>query len=195
MRRPDSAVWWVAGVWTAVALVLLAQDWLMEAAPVAALLSLPLMGILALATLIGSAWTGRWPLLAVSLIGLTGLLFSPLPRWGGALWFRISFERHRPAYDAIVARADHLPIRGKIGDAPYWIEHGPPVRVAFRQPVGVADNWGAVVHDPSGGVATARGWGTAPGDFTVRPDLQELWGGDLLSCSRITGHYYRCWFT
>ena len=53
----------------------------------------------------------------------------------------------------------------------------------------------AVIHDPSDLVASAKGWGERPGDYTAHPDVRDLWGGKLVACSRITGHYFRCDFT
>ncbi|MBB4083107.1 hypothetical protein [Brevundimonas lenta] len=183
---------WVLGA----AALLLGTDWLIEALFIVGSLLQLLWALAGLIVLIVLLLNRGWlPALAL-IVAAVGLVFSPLPQWGGWLWFRISFERNRPIYEQVVARAATLPAEGELDGAGYRIEPGPPVRIAFPQPVGVADNWGAVIHDPSDAVLTARGWGPAGGpDYTVRPDLQELWGGDLLSCTRITGHWHRCWFT
>ncbi len=182
--------------WTAVAsALLLAYAWLFE---VVWVLTIPLYGLW---VLIGAGWLlmllvkGLWRPAVTLLAAAVLLLFSPLPDWGGRLWFWISFKRHEPVYERIVASAAGLPKHGKLEGVRYHIEHGPPVRVAFPQPVGIADNGGAVVHDPTDGVATAQGWVGEAGEFSVRPDLQELWGGDIVDCDRISGHYFRCWFT
>lgn len=188
--------WWICAVWIpAAAITLLASDWLMEANFFLALILTPVMALVGLLAVLSLALTGRWKAAGVLLAAGVVLAVSPLPGWGGRLWFLISFSQHRAAYDAVVAHARELPRSGEHEGVLYRIEPGPPVRIAFPQPVGIADNWGAVVHDPSDEVATARGWRDKGETLTVRPDLQELWGGDIVSCSRITGHYYRCWFT
>ena len=186
----------VSGWITAAMLLQLATDWLYEVVFVfgsmAQLAWFALGGVLAIALLIQRIWRPALVLLAVG----AGLLFSPLPQWGGWLWFRLSFEMHRPSYEAVLEDVATLPDSGEIRSMRYWIERGPPARIAFPQPTGVTDNWSAAVHDPSDAVLTARGWGVGGGgDVTVREDLESLWGGDLLSCTRITGHWHRCWFT
>lgn len=192
--------------WITLALVLAvpaifvtASDWLLEVNP-----ALYFIGVIAtlamlfagLALCLAMMWRRRWLKAATLAVGCALILLAPLPAIGSHLWFRISFEANRAAYEEIVERAHALPQSGMLGDVRYRIERGPPTRIAFPQPVGIADNWGAVIHDPSDAVLTALGWGAGgAGDFTARVDLQRLWGGDLLSCARITGHWHRCWFT
>ncbi|WP_156459697.1 hypothetical protein [Brevundimonas sp. Root1279] len=153
-------------------------------------------GCVGLALLANLLLSGRW-IPTIVLVGAgAALVLAPLPQWGGWLWFRISFESHKAAYAKVVEEAPGLPRQGTAHGVRYLVEPGPPVRVAFPQPVGVADNWSAVIHDPSDAVLTARGWGAGgAGEYTARPYVQELWGGDLLTCTRITGHWHRCWFT
>lgn len=176
-------------------LTLLAGDWLMEVNFLLRIVALPLIGLGGLVVLAALTITKQWKAVGALIAAAIVLIVLPLPSWGGRLWFFISFNQHRQAYDAVVAEANGLPRNGIRYGVSYRIEPGPPLRVAFPQPVGIADNWGAVIHDPSDGVAAAKGWGETNGDYTIRPDLQELWGGDIVGCSRITGHYYRCWFT
>lgn len=129
---------------------------------------------------------------------LTPLAFFVAPAAssiGADLWNKIQFDRSRTAYEGVVARAAALPDSGIVGGRAYRIERGQTTRVAFPLPVGVADNWSAVIHDPSDLVASAKGWGERPGDYTAHPDVRDLWGGKLVACSRITGHYFRCDFT
>lgn len=114
---------------------------------------------------------------------------------GTDLWNQAQFERSKTVYEDVVARAASLPDNGIADGRAYRIERGQTTRVAFTLPVGVADNWSAIVHDPSDLVATAKGWGARPGDYTAHPDVRDLWGGKLVACTGITGHYYRCDFT
>lgn len=196
MKSVSKTAWWLVGTWLALAaLMLLAGDWLMEVNFLLALVARPLVGLIGLGVLAALAFSTQWKPASILIVAAIVLVLLPLPSWGGRLWFFISFNQHRQAYDAVVAEANSLPWDGARHGVAYIIEPGPPIRVAFPQPVGIADNWAAVVHDPSDGVATAAGWGETNGDYTIRPDLQELWGGDIVRCSRITGHYYRCWFT
>lgn len=194
--RALSGDWMLVAAWSAVAVGLVfASDWLFEKIWV---LGLGIQGIWALVgalLCLSLLFTGRWRHAGAVILVAALVIFSPLASWGGQAWFWISFRQHQDVYRGIVARSASLPPEGTFRGVRYRIEPGPPVRIAFPQPVGVADNWGALVHDPSDAVATAKGWGKQPGEYTVRADLQDLWGGDIVSCSRITGHYYRCWFT
>jgi hypothetical protein len=129
---------------------------------------------------------------------LTPLAFFVAPvvsSTGADLWNQAQFDRSRNVYEDVIARASALPDTGVVQEKTYRIERGQTTRVAFPLPVSVADNWSAIVHDPSDLVATARGWGARPGDYTAHPDVRDLWGGKLVACSRITGHYFRCDFT
>ncbi|MGQ3040610.1 MAG: hypothetical protein ACT6TH_03970 [Brevundimonas sp.] len=181
------------------AIFVTASDWLLEVSPAIYLIgmtAMPAMLLVGLVLCLTMIWRRHWLKAAAIALGFALILLAPLPAIGSSLWFRISFQTNRAAYEEVVQRAHALPQSGALGDVRYQIERGPPTRIAFPQPVGIADNWGAVIHDPSDAVLTARGWGAeGAGDFTVRADLQRLWGGDLLSCARITGHWHRCWFT
>lgn len=129
---------------------------------------------------------------------LTPLAFflSPVASSAGAkVWNQSQFQRSEATYEKVVAGAASLPDAGSVGGVSYRIERAAVTRIAFPLPIGVADNWSAVVHDPSDLVATAKGWGARPGDYTAHPDVRSLWGGDLVACTQITGHFYRCDFT
>lgn len=198
MRPADRPTLIILLIWSGLmTLLLLAGDWLIEVAfifgPLLQIFWLMLgLGVLAF-SLIKSGWRGGLAtILAGGLVVATAPFLSAAGGWG---WAWISLRSNKAVYDRVVARAASLPDRGEIDGRRYLIERGPPVRIAFPQPVGIADNWGAVIHDPSGAVATATGWTGKPQRFTVRADIRELWGGDLLACRRITGDYYRCWFT
>jgi len=141
-----------------------------------------------------TAWLTA-PVVAGVAIGLF-LGFSTLVGLGYQAVGYMQFRAARPVYDDVV----HLAEGGSTPAGPYRgvrfdVEPGPPVRVAF--PIdGIGDNWTAVIHDPSDRVASAHGWADGDGvEYTVAPDLQELFGGDLLSCRHLEDHYYRCSFT
>lgn len=181
------------------AIFVTASDWLLEVSPAIyflGMIAMPAMLLFGLVLCLTMIWRRQWLKAAAIALGFALILLAPLPAVGSSLWFRISFETNRAAYEEVVQHAHALPESGSLGDVRYRIERGPPTRITFPQPVGIADNWGAVIYDPSDAVLTARGWRAGgAGDFTVRADLQRLWGGDLLSCARITGHWHRCWFT
>lgn len=104
-----------------------------------------------------------------------------------------------PAYSRIVEAASRLPSKAftEVGDeVMYYVDAGPPVRIAFPKQ-GIIDNWAGIVYDPSDVVAQATGWNFDNGkqSFTAPPDVRSLFGGDLVSCWRLYRHYYSCSFT
>lgn len=197
VRKPSGGEW-LAILWPAGALVLVAcmqaiGDWNVFFLPLI-LGGWLLAGLGVLATLLITRHWRATGLLAI----LTFLAFFLAPiasSLGAGVWNRVQFKRSEAVYAEVVARAADLPDQGQMGTVAYRIERQPITRIAFPLPVGVADNWSAVVYDPSDAVATARGWGERPGDYTARADLRGLWGGSLVSCTPLTGHYFRCDFT
>lgn len=117
---------------------------------------------------------------------------------GDTATFRIRFSTNRATYDRIVAEVERslgsVPPHGERWGIRFQVDAGPPVRVAFRQPGGLLDNWEGVVYDPTGLVSQAQGW-RSPGEFSAPPDIKQLFGGDLVSCRHVEKSYYRCWFT
>jgi hypothetical protein len=197
VRKPTRGEWlailWPVGSLVLAALVPAIGDWNVFFLPLI-LWGWLLVGLGVLAALLISRNWRAAGLLAI-LTFLTFFLAPVVSSLGAGVWNRSQFQRSEAVYADVVARAASLPNEGRIGAVGYRIERGPPTRIAFPLPVGVADNWSAVVHDPSDAVATVRGRGERPGDDTARPDLRALWGGQLVSCTRITGHYFRCDFT
>lgn len=197
VRKPTVGEW-LAILWPVGALVLVGfmpaiGDWNVFFLPLI-LGGWLLAGLCVLAALLISRSWRAAGLLAI----LTFLAFFLAPlvsSLGAGIWNRAQFNRSEAVYAEIVANAARLPSEGRIGTVAYRIERRPITRIAFPLPVGVTDNWSAVIHDPSDAVATARGWGERPGDYTARADLRGLWGGGLVSCTRITGHYFRCDFS
>lgn len=127
--------------------------------------------------------------------------FGPsLVRFGDRDRFRREFDRNLPLYRSIVAdieRRQGDPVGASYQGVRYEVEPGPPLRVAFPLPGGILDNWEGIVYDPSDEISVAH---------EIRPDLSNwdeprfvairLWfGGDLRYAERVSGHFYRCWFT
>ncbi|MEH3159689.1 MAG: hypothetical protein PGN08_12625 [Sphingomonas taxi] len=75
-----------------------------------------------------------------------------------------------------------------------YIDPGPPVRAAF-DPQGLLDNWSGIVFDPSGDVMLAKGFNPITGTFAAPERITKLFGGDLVGCRPLVGHYYVCSFT
>jgi hypothetical protein len=128
-------------------------------------------------------------------------VWSSLVDYGDDLRFRWRFARLEDRYEAIIAE-----VQGKgevdqgwrkVGAIDYIVDAGPPVRVAFRQDGGILDNWEGVVYDPSGSVLLARqfkrDWSNWHDPALLH--VKKLFGGDLVYCRPIKGHFYRCWFT
>lgn len=137
---------------------------------------------------------------SVGFLVVLGALSVPL--WpvadslGGQAWFRINYERNKTAYAAVVADVRTLPPEGEHHGVRYRVEADAPLRIAFPITTSADQReWGAVIYDPTHAVAAARGWDRERGRFTAGADIRHLWGGDLLSCTKITEDYYRCDFT
>ena len=128
---------------------------------------------------------------------------GPLARVSNSLTTRARYWLHHAEYSRIVdsvlayraAKVDSLIEFNRVKR--YYVDPGPPVRLAFIQPGGFLDNWEGVVYDPTGEVQAARGWSYASGEqaFTAPMAVRRLFGGDLVACQRIEGPWYRCWFT
>lgn len=131
------------------------------------------------------------------------LIVSPILAFGGLVivssvsgyivsW--TAFMAKRPAYEAVIASLERGEAPPQSQDLRYMAE-GDPLRVAFLGD-GIADNWSGVVYDPTDQVRAARGWKRGkPGHYTAPPQVREWFGGDLVACSHLAGHFYRCGFT
>ncbi|MFN2565508.1 MAG: hypothetical protein ABR499_10945 [Gemmatimonadaceae bacterium] len=115
--------------------------------------------------------------------------------------FSLRFARLRPEYERIAqalvagdsARAGSVAYHAGID---YDIDPGPPLRVGFPQPgKSFFGDWDAIVYDPSGRVATTRGWLRGePGRLTAAKDVVNIFNENLLECKRLGGAFFRCWF-
>jgi hypothetical protein len=141
----------------------------------------------------------RWLLFAATpvLLIITVGLSSPSFVAGAHLGTLSRLMLNWGHYQAIIAKARldqtaawYQEDRGVI----YCVDVGPPIRVAFN-PGGFLDNWSAIVYDPTGDVRLADGWDPATGAFKAPRRVTKLFNGDLVSCSRLLGDFYRCWFT
>jgi hypothetical protein len=110
----------------------------------------------------------------------------------------LRFLLEQPAYERVVGKVRAGQGLGEdrrlLGEVLVEVDPGPPQRVAFVWD-GLVDNWSGVVWDPTGVVATAKGWGKRPGDYTASPTARVLFGGDLVACRSLGGLYYFCSFT
>ncbi len=111
---------------------------------------------------------------------------------------RYRFDQHFSEYERIVseAKSGTLPTgHGESNGIQYQIDSGSPIRVAFLQPGSILDNWEGIIYDPTGDVLKAKGW-IEPGQGLSAPsEVVRLFGGDLVSCTPLSGNYYRCQFT
>jgi hypothetical protein len=129
------------------------------------------------------------------------LAHGPLYGLGNSWLVDFRFESARPTYERIVADLpDHVTdvqrLTGSTGE--YFIDPGPPVRVAFVLPPGrFIDNWCGVVYDPTGAVMQSNQFDGNWSDWRhqVPREIIKLFGGDMLSCRQLDSEYYRCCFT
>lgn len=163
-----------------------------------------LAGVVAMASIVACSVSGRH--------FLSGIVVMGFPLVGGALWFMsptlqdfgttqirsYRFNRDLPKYEEIIrdldVESESFVMKDEIS---FRIDNGPPLRIAFVQPGGLLDNWEGVVFDPTGEVLKAQGWVENSGRqaFSAPDHIVRLFGGDIVSCKPIQGHYYRCWFT
>lgn len=117
---------------------------------------------------------------------------------GQDLVINYRLNSHISQYEQVIAdaKAGHLTDGyGEGHGVRYHIDEGPPLRVAFPQPGGFLDNWEGIIYDPTGQVLKAQGR-TGPDKLLSAPsEIVELFGGNLVSCTPLSGHYYRCVFT
>jgi hypothetical protein len=86
----------------------------------------------------------------------------------------------------------------RTGETRYYVEQGPPLRVAFALPGGLLDNWEGIVYDPSGAVSRAQELLRQRRMTNGRVDhkgILSLFGGGLFRSRHIKGPWYRCGFT
>ena len=185
--RPALALWSITGV----ALALLARLSRERLGGVA--FAIEAMWLLAGVVLLGVAiWRARKlddrgrHLLTVAVLVLGALCYVPMARLGDAITVKLRFSAHRDAYAQIVAREQGDPsgegVHERAGER-YFVDAGPPLRIAFIWPGGAIDNWCGAVYDPSGVVV-------AP--LSERTDL---FGGDPFFCEELEAPYYQCCFT
>lgn len=141
-------------------------------------------------------WAPFWPA-ALALGCAVALVLGSRHLGQVGVW--IAFLSERRTYDAVVAEVQAGRIRQHRGDydgVSFQSDPGPPVRLAFNWG-GVIDNWNGVVWDPTGVVASARGWRKDNGHLrlTASPEAKALFGGDLVWCRRLGGDYFYCVFT
>jgi hypothetical protein len=217
-RRPRERAWsgklrwtWLhtaAAAWTVGGLLLwYANPWLWErlwAGSLAVWGAYVLLGAaIAFACLWAGLWRGWSRVTAGGLLLLGALVVGEAgPRIGDAAAardFESRFLQMAPRYERVVkelAPRRQVPARGSSYGVDFVVDAGPPRRIAFPQPGSVTDNWEGVIYDPSDSLARAKGWRHSAEGVSATPvELVRLFGGTLLSCEPIRGHFYRCWFT
>lgn len=114
--------------------------------------------------------------------------------WGRDLGITSRFLRSRSEYEDIVARYRGDPELEAL--YPVDVDRSGPTRVAISWG-GFLDNWGGMVHDPTGEVMRANEI-VIDGDNWNDPDLlliRDLFGGKLVYARHIWGDWYYCGFT
>jgi hypothetical protein len=196
-------IWFVAGIALLVAFELIENPFIaMMLLPVVALIYLAIAVVL----LVGyvriaikernkKSWTA-----VASIPGLVVVLMLIAPLITRLVVYA-EFAAKLPAYTRIVDAVTKVPSSREplfqpADEVMYYVDKGPPVRVAFPKN-GIIDNWWGIIYDPSDAVAQARGWNFDTGAqvFTAPPEIRTLFGGDLVSCWRLYRHYYSCSFT
>ena len=161
-------------------------------------LELALLVIMALAIIwVFSAPTTRRRRIAVVVLLLSYLLV----RWQSWNIGRCSYLfRNIATYQLVIEKAAAGTIT-ESGETPnstcYYVDPGPPIRVAFPWPGGIIDNWYGAVFDPSGEVMEVNKFER---DFSnwQEPSLQgtkKLFGGHLHYAEHLYGSWYLCYFT
>lgn len=118
------------------------------------------------------------PLLGAVVATWAVWIFVPMKTIGLTTRFYVE----QGSYDAAVRQvnAGFVPSCAAAKDCDF--EEGPPARLAFSWG-GILDNWVGVVYDPEDDVAS-------------HPERhKKIFGGDLVGCRAIKGHYYLCSFT
>jgi hypothetical protein len=146
-------------------------------------------------------WKSKILAVVISPLLLSALIFTgfPILRAGSHIGIYGKLLRNHSAYEQIIAQ-NNVPIdngplqeRRTENGIEYEIDSGPPLRFAF-EPNGILDNWSGIVYDPSGDVMLADGF-DSNGKFRAPERITKLFGGDLVFCSHLFGHYYKCGFT
>lgn len=94
---------------------------------------------------------------------------------------RISLNQNRSTYESILEQADQLAPRGQVRGQTYWIDAGPPRRVAFEAFQGIPDSSSVVVYDPTGTVGDLEGQDA------------YLFQDEVQSCIHLEGPWHHCW--
>ncbi len=119
------------------------------------------------------------PVVAVPFAGFAGgraLYWSHVaPSW----WL---LRSHRAAFDAARTGATLPP--GTVA-----VERDVP-RTVFRTIGDPSTHWAGIVDDPTGRVATARGWNGGP----VPRDIATLFGSTTIWCQRLDSRWFHCQF-
>lgn len=132
-----------------------------------------------------------------ALLAAAVLAILPLAPIGGNIGLLSRIAVYHQRFEHIIAtemaRAT-AERQGEFDGVTYHVDPGPPVRVAFF-PEGLLDNWTALIYDPTGEMMQADGFDPGTGKFRAPDRVTKLFGGDLVWCRPVWGHYYECGFT
>ncbi|TKD51725.1 hypothetical protein [Sphingomonas baiyangensis] len=120
------------------------------------------------------------PMLAAAV--LMWLAIGPVFYWSHVVPSWVRLQRERPAYEAALQGG---PLPGGIASV---AREGS--RSAFLLHNGMLGAWRAIVHDPSGRLRAAKGWGGR----RVPRDIRRLFGSETQWCQRLDGAWFHCHF-
>lgn len=158
----------------------------------ASLLAVLVVGILWIA-LAGEAVAGAWqmrgqgPAVAATVIpvGAAGLAMMlalpPIFYWSHVVpsWWLL--QSNRAGFERSLAGG---PAPGRVP-----VERA-GTRTAFQTVNGMLGAWRGIVHDPTGRLVQARGWGGRP----IPRDIRYLFNSETRRCQRLDGAWFHCHF-
>jgi hypothetical protein len=118
--------------------------------------------------------------IALSVVLVTWGIWLLTPTYLVSAYARAFVES--PKYSAAVRELQEGKIPLCVAEKSCDLDDGPPRRLAFSYG-GIIDNWVGVVYDPLD-IADQEHSG-----------LRFIFGGDLVGCNHLWGHYYICSFT
>ena len=133
--------------------------------------------------------------LAVAPVVVSSLIHFSGDHWAHVLHFQLNKGYYEAQVVVILAAPPVQRIQLVGNDC--FLDDGPPVRVAFKIPGGILDNFTAVVYDPTGRVMEVDQLRSEP-LLWKNPNsmpIRRLFGGDLIFAEPLGGLWYRCGFT
>ena len=130
----------------------------------------------------------------LALVGVV-LFAQPIVFLSDAATYWTRLVLNRSTYERIIVDEQRTPHHREwltSDGVEYIADRGPPLRIVFH-PNLFFDESSGLVFDPTRRVASARGWGKEPSDFTIDADLPfPLGNGASVSCTHMVDDYFRC---